>query len=239
MLNDILPENLLVFDIETVPEEKDFTKLNPALQKLWEDKNGRNRPDDETHAQYYFNRAGIFAEFGKVIVIVCGYMQKKNNAYHLKLKTYKGHDEKLLLQEFSQTLINVAKNNFQLCGHNIREFDVPWLCRRMLINGLTLPPSIDLYGKKPWEVNHVDTLDLWKFGDFKHYTSLNLLANILHIPTPKDDMDGSMVGKVYWEEDGLDRIATYCSKDVVAVAQLIMRLKGLPLIADNDIVFAD
>ncbi len=239
MLDDLLPENLLVFDIETVPAERDFSQLTPAMQKLWEDKNGRNRPETESPEQFYFNRAGIFAEFGKVIVIVCGYMQKKNNNYYLKLKVYKHHDEKQLLTEFSRTLQNAANNKYQLCGHNIREFDVPWLCRRMLINGLPLPHSIDLYGKKPWEVNHVDTLDLWKFGDYKHYTSLNLLTNILGIPTPKEDMDGSMVGKSYWEEDGLDRIAVYCSKDVIAVAQLIMRLKGLPLIADANISFSE
>lgn len=239
MLNDLLPENLLVFDIETVPAVKHYSELNPVFQKLWEDKNGRNRPETETIEDYYFNRAGIFAEFGKVIVIVCGYMQKKNNAYHLKLKTYKNHNEKILLEEFSQTLINAGKNNYQLCGHNIREFDVPWICRRLLINGMPLPPVIDLYGKKPWEVNHLDTLDLWKFGDYKHYTSLNLLANIFNIPTPKDDMDGSMVGKVYWEQDGLNRIAEYCNKDVIAVAQLIMRLRGIALIEQNNISFVD
>ncbi len=239
MLNDLIPENLFIFDIETVPAAEDYNQMDEELQKLWESKVGRFRKEEEKPDDYYFNRAGIYAEFGKIICIAGAYLQKNEKGYSLKLKTYSGHNEKDLLQEFSETLIQISKNNYQLCGHNIREFDVPWLCRRLLINGLTIPPIIDLYGKKPWEVNHVDTLDLWKFGDFKHYTSLHLLATILGIPTPKDDIDGSMVGKVYWAENNLQRIADYCGKDVVAVAQVIMRLKGLPLIEEGHINFAD
>lgn len=237
MLQTIAPENLFIFDIETVPGKKHYDELAPELQKLFDDKVGRTRKEDEDKSEFYFSKAGIFAEFGKVICISCAYIQKINNDYHLKIKTFKGDDEKMLLEEFKQTLINVSKNNFQLCGHNIREFDVPWLCRRYLINRLTLPPVLDIYGKKPWEVNHVDTMELWKFGDYKNYTSLNLLATILEIPTPKDDIDGSMVGDVYWNKNDLNRIGLYCSKDVIAVAQVIMRLKGLELIREENIIY--
>lgn len=236
MLNDIQPEQLFIFDIETVPGVKNFNDLSPEFQKLFDDKVGRFRKEEEDKAAYYFNKAGIYAEFGKIVCISCGYLQKINQQYQLKIKTFKSDDEKLLLEEFTPTLIQVSKNNYQLCGHNIREFDVPWLCRRFLINGLSLPPVLDIYGKKPWEVNHVDTLDLWKFGDFKHYTSLHLLASILNVPTPKDDIDGSMVGNVYWNEGNLERIAHYCSKDVVAVAQVMMRLKGLELLQEDQII---
>lgn len=239
MLKNVNPESLFIFDIETVPGCADFNQLPPAVQKLFNDKTGRFRKEEEDPAEYYFSKAGILAEFGKIIVISCGYFVKKDDHYVLNIKTYSGHDEKLLLETFTPTLINVSKNEYLLCGHNIKEFDVPWLCRRFLINGLPLPPVLDIYGKKPWEVNHLDTLELWKFGDFKHYTSLNLLAHVLQVPTPKDDIDGSMVGNVYWKEDNLNRIAKYCCKDVIAVAQVIMRLKGLPLLNEEYIVFQD
>ncbi len=231
----INPEQLFIFDIETVPGVKDFKELSPELQDLFDDKVGRHKEEGVSAADYYNAKAGIFAEFGKVIVISCGYMKKKGNGYDLKVKTFSNHNEKQLLEEFAQTLINISKSNYFLCGHNIREFDVPWLCRRMLINGIPLPPCLDLYGKKPWEVNHVDTLDLWKFGDYKHYTSLHLLSTILGIPTPKDDIDGSMVGEVYWKQDDLPRISKYCSKDVVAVANVILKLKGEKILGEEHI----
>ena len=238
MLQAITPENLFIFDIETVPAVKDYDSLSPEFQKLFDDKLGRLRKEEETPQDFYFSRAGIYAEFGKIICIAGAYITFKDELPQLKLKTFYGDDEKSLLEAFAPTLLNVSKNNKVLCGHNIREFDVPWLCRRMLINRIPLPPVLDIYGRKPWEVNHLDTLDLWKFGDYKHYTSLHLLASILGIPTPKDDIDGSMVGAVYYQEGDLKRIAHYCSKDVVAVAQVILRLKNLPLLQDADIHYA-
>lgn len=225
MLN-INPEQLLIFDIETVSAEKEFSDLSPDMQILFDKKTKHQRSEETEPADWYMERGGILAEFGKIIVISCGYLQKTGNRFSLKVKTYKGHDEKQVLEEFAGVLVNISRNNYFLCGHNIREFDVPWLCRRMLINGLPLPPCLDLYGKKPWEVNHLDTLDLWKFGDYKHYTSLHLLATVLGVPTPKDDIDGSEVGRVYWQEEDLDRIAAYCEKDVKAVANVILKLKG-------------
>lgn len=236
MLRSIHPDQLFIFDIETVPATEHFTDLSPALQKLFDDKVGRTRKEEESPEAFYFSRAGIFAEFGKIICISCGYIQMQDGAPLLKIKTFSGHDEREVLSAFSQTLLNVSKNNYILCGHNIREFDVPWLCRRMLIQGLSLPPVLDIYGKKPWEVNHLDTLDLWKFGDYKHYTSLHLLATILGIPTPKDDIDGSMVAQVYYKDGDLERIAKYCGKDVITVARIIMRLKGMDGIHDDRII---
>ncbi len=239
MLKDLHPENLFIFDIETVPGKKNHEELSEPLQQLWEDKVGRFRKEDDDKSAYYFSKAGIFAEFGKVIVISCGYLIKQDGAYRLRVKTFSDHDEKKLLRDFSDLLHKLTQQNprYQLCGHNIKEFDVPWLCRRMLINGIELPDFLDLYGKKPWETNFVDTLELWKFGDFKNYTSLNLLAAILDVPSPKDDIDGSKVGAVYWQENDLARIAKYCSKDVVAVAQVIMRLKGMDLLREDEISF--
>ncbi|MBC8047758.1 MAG: 3'-5' exonuclease [Fimbriimonadaceae bacterium] len=239
MLNHIIPENLFIFDIETVPEKRTYDDLPDNFQKLFDDKVGRFRKEEENKADYYFSKAGIYAEFGKVIVISCGHLIKTDSGYQARIKTLKNDDEKILLKDFLEILTKTftAKTAYQLCGHNIKEFDVPWLCRRLLINGIVLPDTLDLSGKRPWEVNHVDTLELWKFGDYKHYTSLNLLASILNIATPKNDIDGSMVGKVYWEENNLDRIATYCSKDVLTVAQIILRMKGMELIREENIMF--
>lgn len=239
MLNLILPENLFIFDIETVPAHSSYSDLPSAFQKLFDDKVGRYRKEEENKEEYYFSKAGIYAEFGKVIVISCGYLQKSSAGFQLKIKTFKNHDEKTLLHDFSQVLKTIAKHRYSLCGHNIKEFDVPWLCRRLLINNLPLPDVLNLYGKKPWETNFVDTLELWKFGDFKHYTSLHLLASVLNIPTPKDDIDGSMVGGVYWKENNLPRIAKYCSKDVLTVAQIVLKLSGLQLLNEDQVQFVD
>ena len=232
MLQHIHPENLFIIDIETVPAAPHYDTLDPAMQKLFDDKVGRLRKEEEDKAAFYFSKAGIYAEFGKIIVISCGHLVKTEGRYHARIKTLQHHDESILLGKFTEILTKTftTKTFYNLCGHNIKEFDVPWLCRRLLINGFMLPEILDLSGKKPWEVQHIDTLDLWKFGDYKHYTSLHLLASVLNIPTPKDDIDGSVVGKVYWEDNDLNRIATYCSKDVLTVAQIILRMKGLALI---------
>lgn len=239
MLNQIIPENLFIFDIETVPEKSSYEELNENFQKLFDDKVGRYRKEEEDKLTYYFSKAGIYAEFGKVIVISCGHLIKSETGYQIRIKTLYDHDEKKLLNDFIDILQKTftSKTQYALCGHNIKEFDVPWLCRRLLINGLTLPALLDIYGKKPWETNFVDTLELWKFGDFKHYTSLHLLATILNVPTPKDDIDGSMVGEVYWKEKNMERIATYCSKDVLTVAQIILRMKGIDPIKEANVFF--
>jgi predicted PolB exonuclease-like 3'-5' exonuclease len=190
---------------------------------------GRVTNEEEfTPSQTYAQKAGIFAEFGKIICISVGFLlQEKGPVF--RIKSFAGHDEKKLLSDFSNLLdkhFGNPKKDY-LCGHNIKEFDVPYLCRRLLIHGLDFPNLLDISGKKPWDLEYLlDTMQLWKFGDFKNYTSLNLLTYLHDIPSPKDDIDGSQVGQVYYEEDGLDRIVAYCEKDVIAVAKLFMKWQG-------------
>lgn len=238
MLEQIAVENILFIDIETVPEKAGFDELDEDFQRLWDKKSIKFRQDDQQPGDVY-DRAGIYAEFGKIVCISVGGVFRKEGERFFKAKSFYGEDEKLLLEEFGKVLYAFTsdpKNN--ICGHNAREFDFPFIARRMLINGVPLPPVLDVAGKKPWEVKFLDTLDLWKFGDFKHYTSLALLTKIMGIPTPKDDMDGSQVAHVYYVEKDLERIAIYCEKDILATAQLFLRLKGEPLISESNFVRA-
>ena len=236
MLNDLKLDNVLFLDIETVPQVPTFGELDEKFKYLWEKKAEqlkRNKPDST--ADQLYTSAGIYAEFGKIVCISCGYM----NGKEFRLKSFYGDDEKILLSEFAELLDKHYSNNYSLlCAHNGKEFDFPYIARRMLVNGIKLPEIVNLAGKKPWEIRHLDTMELWKFGDYKHYTSLELLAAIFNIPTPKDDIDGSMVGHVYWVEKELDRIVTYCQKDVITIAQLLRKYLGLQLISDADIVIS-
>ncbi|MCD6597056.1 MAG: 3'-5' exonuclease [Bacteroidales bacterium] len=235
MLKDIKFESILFLDIETVPEVADYNELSEKKQSLWEKKSEYFRKEDED-ASDVFSRAGIYAEFGKVICISVGMMYSQGNDKHLRLKSFYSDDEKKLLSEFIDLLGKLRKKpDVHLCGHNGKEFDFPYLARRILINGLELPFLLDVAGKKPWEVSFLDTMDLWKFGDYKHYTSLDLLTSIFNIPTPKDDIDGSMVGKVYWVDGDLERIVKYCEKDVVAVVQLFLKFQGKELLPEEKI----
>ncbi len=226
----------MYIDIETVPEYPDFEQLDEKTQKLWELKSSKTRKEDISAADDYV-RAGIFAEFGKIVCISAGVIKLVGGERILRVKSFYGDDEKKLLTEFSEALKSFTSNpNTNICGHNVKEFDFPYIARRMIINGMVLPDILDVMGKKPWEVKFIDTLDLWKFGDYKHYTSLNLLTHILGIPTPKDDIDGSQVGAVYYQENDVERIARYCEKDVLATAQLFLRLKGEPLLDSEKVV---
>jgi hypothetical protein len=232
MLDDIKIEDLLFIDIETVSCEADFDKVSPKLQDLWEKKSNYFRNEEQTASDVY-GRAGIYSEFGKVVCISTGVIVRQAGEKHFKVKSYYGHDEKQLLADFGEMLDRFcSKPTKNLCAHNGKEFDLPYIARRMLINGLKLPKALNIAGKKPWEIKFIDTMELWKFGDYKHYTSLALLCEIFNIPTPKDDIDGSMVGHVYWEEDDLERIAIYCEKDILATAQLFLRYKGEDLIPE-------
>ena len=229
MLEQYDLNNLLVLDIETVPQYGAFEQVPEHLQKLWDLKTQSNRK--EATAEEFYERAGIWAEFGKIICISVGIFTKGKNT-GLRVKSFFSDDEKELLIQFSD-LLRSQPASLILCAHNGKEFDFPYICRRMLINNIPIPAQLEMAGKKPWEINHLDTMELWKFGDFKNYTSLNLLTAIFNIPTPKDDIDGSQVGHVYWVENDLKRIATYCQKDVVATAQLIRRYRGEELITDD------
>ncbi len=236
MLENISEEKILFFDIETVPATKNFADLSDKMKELWSKKIKYQAEQEKLTAEELYGRAGIYAEFGKIVCISVGFFYTKNNVQKIRLKSFYGHDEKALIRDFN-TLLNKYFNTDQhyLCGHNSKEFDIPYVARRSLINGLKLPKLLDIAGKKPWEVKHLDTLDLWKFGDYKHYTSIALLSEIFGIPTPKDDIDGSMVAEVYWEENNLDRIAEYCQKDVLTVAQLFRKYKLKELIEPQNV----
>ncbi|HKO80784.1 MAG TPA: ribonuclease H-like domain-containing protein [Chitinophagaceae bacterium] len=229
--------NILFLDIETVPQYPSYRELPESWKTLWDIKAGyliRNK-EDETFETVY-PRAGIYAEFGKIVCISCGFLQGAADQKKIVLKSFAGDNEQLLLHEFAEMLKKWSGTEPRfLCGHNGKEFDFPYLCRRMIINNIPIPSILNISGKKPWEVNHLDTMDLWKFGDFKSYTSLNLLAHSLGITTPKDDIDGSMVWEVYWKDKNLDRIITYCQKDVVTVAQVLLRMMGESLIRPENI----
>lgn len=234
MLYKINIENILFLDIETVPEHANFKELTEEKRVLWEQKTKYQRKEEFTPEEFY-DRAGIWAEFGKIICISVGYFVEKGNTKDFRVTSFYG-DEVNILTDFKKLLqehFNLTKH--LLCGHNGKEFDFPYIARRMLINGIKLPYKLDLFGKKPWEIPHLDTMELWKFGDYKHFTSLKLLANILGIPSPKDDMDGSMVCDVYYKDNDLDRIVKYCELDVVTTAQVFLRLRGDELLTDNRI----
>jgi len=230
MLKELSLSNLMFFDVETVSEKASYNQLSEGMQKLWQHKHQfLKNMDEEDYSKSYENHAAIYAEFGKIVCISCGFL----NEDKLRIKSFYGDNEQQLLKEFQQMM---QAKTFHLCGHNIKEFDIPYICRRMLINNIDIPDLINVAGKKPWEVDFVDTLNLWKFGDYKAYTSLNLLATIFDIPTPKDDIDGSMVGKVYWQEKDLERIVTYCQKDVITVVRLLQKWKNKELIKDENVI---
>lgn len=236
MLNHIGIEQILFLDIETVPACYKFSDLSDSLKELWAQKTRYSQERDNLTPEEIYEKAGIFAEFGKVVCISTAVEYKKEGVSKLRVKSYYGDDEKALLSAFGTMLIKHFKGDDKfLCGHNVKEFDAPYIARRMVLHGLELPKMLDTPGKKPWEVNHLDTMELWKFGDYKHFTSLNLLANIFGIPTPKDDISGADVARVYWEENDLVRIKSYCEKDTITVAHLMHKFKNLPLISHENI----
>jgi len=238
MLEQIKIKNVLFLDIETVPVKESFEDLDPTFQKLWEEKTTWQRKEEYTPSEFYKMKAGVMAEFAKIICISVGYLFTEKGENHFRIKSFYGDEEGQILSDFN-SLLNTEfnKKQHQLCAHNGKEFDFPFIARRALINELKLPKLLDIAGKKPWEINHLDTMELWKFGDYKHYTSIKLLAALFDIPTPKDDIDGSQVAKVYWEEKDLERIKIYCQKDTLTVAQLLLKYKGEDLISENNIEF--
>ena len=238
MLIDIKIKNILFLDIETVPCSPSFEDLNITFQELWTEKTAWQRKEEYTPAEFYKLQSGMMAEFAKIICISVGYLFVEKNENHFRIKSFCGDDEKQIITDFNKLLNSqFSKKQHQLCAHNGKEFDFPFIARRTLINGLKLPALLDIAGKKPWEVNHLDTMELWKFGDYKHYTSLKLLATLFNIPTPKDDIDGSQVAGVYWKDKNLERIKKYCQKDTLTVAQLLLKYKGEELISENNIEF--
>lgn len=229
--------NILFLDIETVPQHDGHENMPEEWKTLWDLKASYLIRNKETEtSQSIYSRAGIYAEFGKIICISCGVIQGSGTEKKLVIKSFCGHDEKLVLHQFSEMLTRWCNDgNKFLCAHNGKEFDFPYLCRRLVVNHLPIPEILKLHGRKPWDVPHLDTLELWKFGDYKSYTSLNLLAHTLDIPTSKDDIDGSKVHEVYWKEKNMGRISTYCQKDVLTVAQIYLRMHEESLIKPENV----
>ncbi len=228
-------KNILYLDIETVGTTQKYQQLPERLQHLWDKKSLQFlKKDDDDPATLFEQKAGIFAEFGKIICISVAYFKDDK----LRITSFANENEYQLLKDFAD-MLNKYFANFQLCAHNGKEFDFPYICRRMLINGLKLPDILNIQGKKPWETTFVDTLELWKFGDYKHYTSLDLLSAIFDIPSPKDDIDGSQVHEVYWTSHDLNRIKTYCEKDVLTIVQLMLRYEGKDILTDDKIVYVN
>lgn len=233
MLKDIKLEKILFLDIETVPQTYIYQDLEDKTKELFNQKTRFSQNEEKSFEVLYNERGSILSEFGKIICISIGLVTKDSlGARKIRLKSFAHDDEETLLNQFKQVL---EGKEYILCGHNSKEFDIPYICRRMLINGISLPSVLDIAGKKPWEINHLDTLELWKFGDYKAFTSLALLCHVFNIPTPKDDISGADVARVYYEEKNLKRIRQYCEKDVVALIQLLMRMKGDSLIPEENI----
>ena len=235
MIEKINLANILFLDIETVPEASDFNALDPEMKDIWEHKTQYQRKEEYTPEAFY-DRAGIWAEFGKIVCVSVGYFTFKGDIRHFRVTSFFG-EERQILHDFSNLLTNhFNQPQHVLCGHNAKEFDIPFLARRMIINQMPIPNKLNLFGKKPWEIPHLDTLELWKFGDYKHFTSLKLLTKILGIPSSKGDIDGSQVGHVFYIEKDIDRIVTYCEKDTIAVAQIFLRLRREDLLIKDEIV---
>jgi predicted PolB exonuclease-like 3'-5' exonuclease len=239
MLDQLKIGNILFLDIETVPAYASFDLIPDNLRMLWERKAFYLKKENETPEELY-NRAGIYAEFGKIVCISTGMVGSQDDKRVFRLKSFFKDDEKQLLSEFGDLLTKLSqKREIDLCAHNGREFDFPYISRRMLIHGIKLPSLLDIAGKRPWEIRHIDTLELWKFGDHKHYTSLDLLTSVLNIESPKTDIDGSQVYSVYYKDGNLSRIVEYCRRDVIAVAQLLLRFKGEDLLKPEEIFVLD
>ncbi|NNF31855.1 MAG: 3'-5' exonuclease [Flavobacteriaceae bacterium] len=235
MLHRINPEHILFLDIETVPQHATYDQLQETIQQLWEQKTEYQRKDDFTPEEFY-DRAGIWAEFGKVICISVGFFNLKGDKRTFRVTSYHG-EEIDILKEFKNLLeTHFNRPHHLLCAHNGKEFDFPYIARRMIINGIPLPSKLNLFGKKPWEVPHLDTMELWKFGDYKTFTSLKLMAHILGIPSPKDDIDGSQVRNVYYDEKDIDRIIQYCEKDTITVAQIFLKLRNESILEEDEIL---
>lgn len=227
---------ILFLDIETVPQMPSYDKVSERMKLLWDKKAERISTNPDEKPADVYQRAGIYAEFGKIVCIVVGYFFENQ----FRVKSFAGDDEAKLLIDFAKLLEGFQqRKDPRLCGHNAKEFDFPYICRRMIVHKIDIPDIINAAGKKPWETTFLDTMDMWRFGDYKSYTSLDLLTAIFDIPTPKDDIDGSKVCEYYWERNELETIVKYCKKDVIALAQVYLRMQNLDPILDGNIIDVD
>lgn len=238
-INTIKLNKVLFLDIETVPQTYQFSEVDEKTKELFEAKTRFMQKEDKSYTDLYNERAGIYAEFGKIVCISVGFVVESSTGKQMRMKSFYHEDEETLLKQFKALLEEHYNSPYHiLCGHNAKEFDFPYICRRMLIHGISLPEALNIAGKKPWEINHLDTMELWKFGDFKAYTSLALLCHVFNIPTPKDDISGADVARVYYEENDLERIKVYCEKDVVALIQLFLKMRGEALVDEGEIHYS-
>ena len=239
MLNQLNLQKVLFLDIETVPQVYEYIDVDEKTKELFEQKTRFQKNNENTFENLYNEKGGILAEFGKIVCISVGMMHENNLNRSIRIKSFSHEDEETLLLQFKKLLDEYYNTPYHvLCGHNAKEFDFPYICRRMLIHGIRLPKILDISGKKPWEIHHIDTMELWKFGDYKAYTSLALLCHVFNIPTPKDDINGADVARVYFEEKDLQRIVKYCEKDVVALIQLLLKMQNEQLIEESNIHFS-
>jgi DNA polymerase elongation subunit (family B) len=239
MLNQLNLQKVLFLDIETVPQVYEYIDVDEKTKELFEQKTRFQKNNENTFEDLYNEKGGILAEFGKIVCISVGMMHENNLNRSIRIKSFSHEDEETLLLQFKKLLDEYYNTPYHvLCGHNAKEFDFPYICRRMLIHGIRLPKILDISGKKPWEIHHIDTMELWKFGDYKAYTSLALLCHVFNIPTPKDDISGADVARVYFEEKDLQRIVKYCEKDVVALIQLLLKMQNEQLIEESNIHFS-
>ena len=235
MIKRLKLEHILFLDIETVPQFADYDSLDNPTKLLWAAKTKYQRKENFTPKEFY-DRAGIWAEFGKIICISVGYFKQKEDPINFRVTSFYG-EEGDILKDFKALLeTHFNKSNHLLCAHNGKEFDFPYIARRMVILGIDLPEKLNLFGKKPWGVPHLDTLELWKFGDYKTFTSLSLMAHVLGIQSPKDDISGEQVRDVFYKEKDIDRIVAYCEKDTVTVAQIILKLRNQDLLNASEVL---
>ena len=222
-------KNILFIDIETVPQRESYDELDEKEREFWNLKaNFISKGNHDDTPDSLYERAGIYAEYGKVICISCGFIHSQDGRDEFRSSSFTGNESDVLIG--FRDLLESNKNRFKaLCAHNGREFDFPYLCRRMLINDIDLPELLSIHGKKPWDLEDqlLDTLLLWRFGDYKNFTSLSLLCHIFNIPTPKDDISGADVRDVFYRDNDIDRIREYCEKDVKATAHLYMKIKRI------------
>jgi predicted PolB exonuclease-like 3'-5' exonuclease len=231
-------KNILFLDIETIPQYEKYELMDEKWKKLWDKKCAQLRHSDNDTPEFLYNRAGIYAEFGKIICISVGYLIPKESQFQLRITSFAGDDESKILEDFFGLIRkSFNKKHHLLCAHNGKEFDYPYICRRAVVNGLNIPQILDISNKKPWEVNHLDTLQMWKFGDYKSYTSLDLLAALFDIPSPKDNIDGSQVMEVYYQEKNLKKIVDYCEKDVSTLVNVYLKIKNNAIINDSEILY--
>ncbi|MES2726607.1 MAG: 3'-5' exonuclease [Bacteroidota bacterium] len=237
MLEQLDLTKVLIIDIETIPQYASFEELPDRWKELWIKKANTINKDATLNAAELYPRAGIYAEFGQIVCISVGFFNSSGRSYQFRIKSFYGHNEEELLIDFCKMVSrHFDSPDDLLCAHNGKEFDFPYIARRCVIHKIPLPDMLNIAGRKPWEIRHLDTMDLWKFGDYKSYTSLDLLAAAFNIPTPKDDIDGSQVWQVYWQEKNLERIKNYCQKDIVTVAQLLLSFRGENLLNEEDII---